>query len=293
MEDAEPATEFGASLASSLNVGGILVSLLDYSPGTRTSPHENGGTCLTFTLRGAWRIHHRPSGAHDCSRGIVHLVPIGVRHHSLFDGNGVRILALYVGEERWAELKLADRGVERVCHFRDGQVEALAERMLREMNAGDELRLLALEGLALEMIAQSARPHWNIPGERRSRWLATVEERLRAEFRAPPSLRELACDAGVHPVHLARSFRARTGYSVGAFVRKLRLDWAEGQLLETSRSLAELSAEAGFADQSHFTRLFRARTGLAPACYRRTCRGEPGSPEQRQDDDRKEEAPEI
>jgi AraC family transcriptional regulator len=38
----------------------------------------------------------------------------------------------------------------------------------------------------------------------------------------------------------------------------------------TSRPLAELSVEAGFADQSHFTRLFRARTGLTPATYRRS-----------------------
>ena len=37
------ATEFGASRASTIDVGGILVSLLDYAPGTRTAPHENEG----------------------------------------------------------------------------------------------------------------------------------------------------------------------------------------------------------------------------------------------------------
>ena len=89
----------------------------------------------------------------------------------------------------------------------------------------------------------------------------------------PPSLRELARAAGVHRVHLARSFRAATGLSVGAFVRKLRLDWAEEQLVRTSKPLVELSAEAGFADQSHFTRLFRTRTGLTPALYRQSYAG--------------------
>lgn len=263
------ATEFGASRASTIDVGGILVSLLDYAPGTRTAPHENEGTCLTVTLSGAWRIHDAAPEAHECSRGTVHLVPTGVRHHSLFDGAKVRMLALYVGEQRRAELRAASVALERVWHFRDGRVEELAARMLRELSAPDELRLLALEGLALELLAQSARPHGTVPGERRSKWLATVEERLRAEFRRPPSLSELARQAGVHPVHLARSFRARTGVSIGAFVRTLRLEWAEQQLVHTSRPLAEVSAEAGFADQSHFTRLFRVRTGSTPAKYRR------------------------
>ncbi len=183
------------------------------------------------------------------------------------------MVALYVSEERLVELRAARVALERVLHFRDGRVEDFAACILREMRAPDELRLLALEGLALEMLAQSARPHGNVPGERRSRWLANVEERLRAEFRLPPSLRDLAREAGVHPVHLARSFRAGTGVSVGAFVRKLRLEWAEQQLVGTTRPLAEVSAEAGFADQSHFTRLFRVRTGLTPARYRRSHRG--------------------
>lgn len=59
--------------------------------------------------------------------------------------------------------------------------------------------------------------------------------------------------------------RARTA----TFRRKLRLDWAEEQLGRTDKPLADLSLEAGFADQSHFTRQFRARTGFTPGSYRR------------------------
>lgn len=270
MAVAYAAKEFGASDATSLDLGGMLLSVLDYAPGTRTPPHENDGTCITFTLRGAWNIQDNPSEVHECSHGVVHLVPAGVRHQSRFDGGGARLLALYIGEERRAELRAGNGALDRVRHFRDGHVDELARRVLREMDARDNVKLLALEGLALEMIAQTARPHGKLPGERRSRWLRMVEERLRAEFRRPPSLHELAGSAGVHPIHLARSFRAATGFSVGAFVRELRLEWAEDELVQTARPLAELSAEAGFADQSHFTRWFRARTGVPPAMYRRS-----------------------
>jgi AraC family transcriptional regulator len=258
---------FGDPVAHHVRLPGLVVSALDYAPWTRTPPHENEVSCLTVTLRGDWRIHNPQ--AQDCSEGAVHLVPAGVRHYSHFGGGGARMFALGIEENCGIELQAVQVGLQSVRHFRDGRIEALARRALRELDSADDLRELALAGLAFEMLAQAARPHADVRADRRARWLHAVEERLRAEFARPPSLSELARDAGVHPVYLARSFRAATGLAVGAFVRKLRLDWAEEQLLRTGTPLAELSAEAGFADQSHFTRLFRARTGQTPARFRR------------------------
>lgn len=258
---------FGHPLARHVRVHGLVASVLDYAPRTQTPPHEDELSCLTVTLRGAWRIHNPRE--QECSDGVVHLVPAGVRHHSCFGEAGARMFALGIAEDCRGELQAAQVVLRSVRHFRDGRMEALARRALRELDSTDDLRELALAGLALEIVALAARPHGNVPAESRARWLRAVEERLRAEFSQPPSLSELARDAGVHPVHLARSFRAATGMPVGAFVRQLRLDWAEEQLVRTDRPLADLSAEAGFADQSHFTRLFRARTGQTPARFRR------------------------
>jgi transcriptional regulator GlxA family with amidase domain len=63
-------------------------------------------------------------------------------------------------------------------------------------------------------------------------------------------------------------FRARYGDSLGGYARGLRLDWAAEQLVRSEVPLARLACEAGFVDQSHFTRAFRARFGLAPGRYR-------------------------
>jgi AraC family transcriptional regulator len=80
----------------------------------------------------------------------------------------------------------------------------------------------------------------------------------------------LADEIGVHPVHLARVFRAHHGMPLGTYLRGLRLDWAAGQL-RTSTPLADIAAGAGFVDQSHFTRAFRSHTGLTPGQYRANC----------------------
>jgi AraC family transcriptional regulator len=87
------------------------------------------------------------------------------------------------------------------------------------------------------------------------------------------TLAEVASNAGVHPVHLARQFRSRLGCTYGEFVRRIRLTRALERLRNGSQPIAQVAAEAGFADQSHLTRLMTAVVGIAPAAYRRHCRG--------------------
>src|SRR5262249_2353682 len=103
---------------------------------------------------------------------------------------------------------------------------------------------------------------------RRPAGLASAEERLRARGREKVALGELAQAAGVHPAHLARTFRSRYGVSVGEYGRRLRLAWTVGELARGERPLAEVALEAGFADQSHFTRVFKRYVGSTPARYR-------------------------
>jgi AraC family transcriptional regulator len=48
----------------------------------------------------------------------------------------------------------------------------------------------------------------------------------------------------------------------------LRIEWATARLRDSRSSLSEIALSAGFADQSHFTRVFRRATGLTPARFR-------------------------
>jgi AraC family transcriptional regulator len=84
-----------------------------------------------------------------------------------------------------------------------------------------------------------------------------------------PDVGELARDVAVHPRHLMRTFRRYYGCSVGEYLRRSRIRRAQRLLTETSLVLAAVASDAGFYDQSHFARLFRRATGLAPSEYRR------------------------
>jgi transcriptional regulator GlxA family with amidase domain len=52
----------------------------------------------------------------------------------------------------------------------------------------------------------------------------------------------------------------------------LRLTWAAGRLTDSDDGIAQIALDAGFYDQSHFTRTFKRHFGLTPLAYRRAAR---------------------
>jgi AraC family transcriptional regulator len=101
------------------------------------------------------------------------------------------------------------------------------------------------------------------------RWFRRVKERLHEDFREPLRIRDLARDAGVHPVHLARVFRKLENRTPGDYQQRLQVRAACELLRKPEWPLAVIAAECGFADQSHFTRVFRRMAGSTPAKFRK------------------------
>ncbi len=92
-----------------------------------------------------------------------------------------------------------------------------------------------------------------------------VQSRLPAAI----TLDELARHVGLSKSYFARMFHAASGQSPIAFVRKLRVEAARALVLRTTRPLKLIAADLGFADEFHFSRVFRAVTGVSPSSLRR------------------------
>ncbi|MBB3999077.1 AraC family transcriptional regulator [Aureimonas pseudogalii] len=80
------------------------------------------------------------------------------------------------------------------------------------------------------------------------------------------SLEDLASVASIGRFRLIRGFAAQTGMTPHAYTVQRRLQLAR-RLLRCGQSIALASAKAGFADQSHMTRLFSRTYGMTPGTY--------------------------
>ncbi|WP_207260831.1 AraC family transcriptional regulator [Desulfovibrio sp. Huiquan2017] len=81
------------------------------------------------------------------------------------------------------------------------------------------------------------------------------------------SLDELSAAASMSRYHLLRVFQAATGLSPHAYQNQLRVDLGK-RLLAEGLPVSRVAVETGFADQSHFSRVFRRYTGATPGQYR-------------------------
>jgi transcriptional regulator GlxA family with amidase domain len=76
---------------------------------------------------------------------------------------------------------------------------------------------------------------------------------MHGRYREHLTLTDIAGQVRVHPVHLARAFRKRYTYRIGDFIRKLRVEAACSELLQSDAPIAEIAARTGFTDQSHLS----------------------------------------
>jgi len=134
----------------------------------------------------------------------------------------------------------------------------------REPLAIDGLVLLLAEGLV------DADPSCGRASVARSLDRAALERArqfLDAERTRVVHSSELEAVTGLSRYELARQFRALCGTSPYRYLLMRRLHHARKQLAGP-HALAEIALDAGFADQAHFTRMFKAAFGLTPASYR-------------------------
>lgn len=82
------------------------------------------------------------------------------------------------------------------------------------------------------------------------------------------SIAELAAEVGWCERHLAIRFRDAVGLSPKMAARHLRFHRAHSLITGGDRSLADIAAGCGYADQSHLTREFTAFAGLPPGAVR-------------------------
>lgn len=157
---------------------------------------------------------------------------------------------------------------------------ALARAFAAAHAGADRGEPLDREASMLAVLAQLVRRFGDPcgPGRRSEppaarRRLAVYGDVIEAGLAAPLSLADLAEAAGVTRFQVVRDFNRAAGMTPGQYIRDRRIRRASSLLHRGTMELAEIAAATGFADQSHFTRAFKAARGVTPGAWRRAVAG--------------------
>jgi AraC-like DNA-binding protein len=91
---------------------------------------------------------------------------------------------------------------------------------------------------------------------------------LRSRLQSPPSLPRLARLLGTNETKLKRSFKSRYGTTVFGYVTACRMEQACELLADDRLTMAQIAAELGYAERTHFSRAFARYFGIPPSQYR-------------------------
>jgi AraC family transcriptional regulator len=145
-------------------------------------------------------------------------------------------------------------------------------RLYREFQQRDSVTSLMLEGLVLELIATMSRYKTSDAQRRLPRWLRQARDLLHDRFSESLSIDEIATAVSVHPSHLMDGFRQHYGCTPGDYIRRLRVEYATHLLCASDMSASQIAFAAGFSDQSHFCRTFKAFTRMTPTEFKNAAR---------------------
>ena len=250
---------------------GVSIAENTYAQGTIVTPHAHDAALITLVLSGDSTEENRGRSRNLDAQTLL-FTPAYEMHGHLFRNAG-----------RWLNMQVSDSWLTRVAAgsaplpamtqlVKNHTAVAWATRIRTELRQHDAVSQLAIEGALLLLLSDLSRVEKNAELTR-PRWLVVVEDAIEASVAAPPSVEALAAMAGVHASHLLRTFRRYNGSTIANYVRKRRIERARTEIGEAKRPLSSIAVDAGFADQSHFTRVFRQTYGETPGQYARSLRG--------------------
>jgi AraC family transcriptional regulator len=102
-------------------------------------------------------------------------------------------------------------------------------------------------------------------------------EKLESDLGGKLSLEQIAAEFGLSVSHFSRAFRVSTGLPPHRWLLRQRVNAAKQLMTVRDLSLSEIAISAGFANQSHFTRVFSSVVGISPGMWRRETQDVPKS----------------
>lgn len=257
--------QYYGDISQTKNLSEILLTVSNYTSGSSIPSHYHSNPYFCYILDGTYSEYS--SKKHIiCKKGDVIYHPCQSEHRNHFEAGGARCFNIEYTGRLASELHSHGKNIGNMENSSEIIVESTAMKLFREFQQPDDLSGLMIESLAIELsilfFREKKRKNY-IPF-----FLKKVRKYVDTNIYHSLSLNELSKVAGVSPEHLIREFKKHHGITIGEYMRGKKIRTASDMLKHSKKDISEIAFELGYADSSHFTRVFKKVTGFTPSFYR-------------------------
>ena len=131
---------------------------------------------------------------------------------------------------------------------------------------GKDIINLLLTSCLIEMVCLKKR---HSKSDFQSQYINRAVEYLEQHYYQAFKISDIADEIGIHPTYLQRLFHQKTGTTILAYANDLRIESAKRQLESIGCSIVDVAMNCGFSNRQNFGRVFKEKTGMSPAQYRK------------------------
>jgi AraC family transcriptional regulator len=241
---------------------------------------KNDAHTISLYLQGGLNSHRMDKKFIKGGPGKICVMP--QNQYSLWKINEqIEFIHIYISNQylqHYAALNLdidvRDIDITDSVYDRDVIMQSLILRCYQLLNVNEKQDFLAQEEVVLQLIdrvinrynASKLKEKLNLGGLSK-RSIKSVKEAVFDDISASHSINDLAALVNISPFHFAKMFKLSFGATPAQYILKCRLIMAK-QLLQTQRSLTEVSHSVGFSHHSHMALVFKKNLGITPSFYR-------------------------
>lgn len=253
--------QYSGSIRQWKEYRGLITSKTAYDGHFNTSFHYHEHPHLSFILQGG-NIEYRQKETLIRSANEVMFYHSGELHKTLPTDSQTRNLNLEIDAAFLLENNIPEDQLKQVVeNNRDSSLFIL--KMQSEIHLNDQLTESALHALLFGFITAP-----ELKNYKQIDWCVKLNQLINDNWNKQQNLSDLAMQIGVHPVTISKYFARYFGCTLGEYLRKLRISRSLSLIKNSEDSLTEIALFCGFADQSHFIRVFKHYTGISPKNYR-------------------------
>lgn len=241
---------------------GFITNLTTYNENYKTDFHYHENPHLSLIVEGG-NFEHKKNQSSVKIFGNVSFYHSGEIHKTIPTVEMTKNLNLEIESVFIKENFLSENTFKNAVE-KNSDSRLLMLKIYSELQLNDNLTETSIQVLLLNF-----NEDLNILKYKSNKWCIDLKDILNDEWDEKHNLSDLSQRLGVHPVTISKYFRKYFGCTYGDYVRKIKIDKSLNLIKHSNQSLTEIAFLCGFADQSHFIRVFKLYTGINPKAFQK------------------------